>query len=77
MRNKIQVLLLLVAVSLLCGCATARQISETGRKIADAIAQNKDVVFDTVDGAIGVAEAVKTDVKGVFSKSNTVTTATK
>lgn len=68
----------LLTIGLLTGCSTMRKISDTGRKVAQAIADNQKVVFDTIDGAIGVGEAIKTDVKDVFTKStNTVATTSK
>lgn len=71
-------ILLLAAVSVLCGCNAMRKASETGRKVGETIAHNYTVVFDTVDGAIGVAEGLKTDVTGVFKKgTNATETATK
>jgi hypothetical protein len=70
-----QMTLLLAIGLLLVGCSTMRQIADTGRKIADTIADNKDVVFDTIDGAIGVGETIKTNVTSVFKGSGTNTVA--
>ena len=75
---KPKLILLLAAVSLMCGCKTATAISQTGRNVYRAIIKVGETPFDVLDSAINVGENLKTNVtSAVHLTTATADAATK